>query len=81
MTDLGRAMALSAAEVVRSARLSAGLTQAQLAQRAGVTQSVISAYESGRREPALSTLSRLVGAAGLRLEVQIGRPLGEGYPS
>jgi predicted nucleotidyltransferase/DNA-binding XRE family transcriptional regulator len=61
----------SAAEVVRRARLAAGLTQAQLAERAGVTQSVISAYESGGREPALSTLSRLVVAAGMRLDLQI----------
>ncbi len=30
---------------------------------------MISAYESGRREPALSTLSRLVAAAGQRLTV------------
>jgi transcriptional regulator with XRE-family HTH domain len=34
-----------------------------------VAQSVISAYESGRREPALSTLSRLVAATGQRLTV------------
>lgn len=61
----------SAADLVRQARLFAGLTQVQLAARAGVTQSVISAYESGRREPALSTLSRLVEAAGMRLDLQI----------
>lgn len=73
-------MALSAAELVRTARLAAGLTQAQLAERAGVTQSVISAYESGRREPALSTLSRLVEAAGRRLEVQIGPAAGGAVP-
>lgn len=34
-----------------------------------MAQSVISAYESGRREPALSTLSRLVAATGQRLTV------------
>ncbi len=63
------------ASVVREARRAAGLTQAELARRAGVTQSVVSAYESGRREPALSTLVRLVEAAGaqLRLEIQPGR--------
>jgi uncharacterized protein len=61
--------------VVREARRAAGLTQAELARRAGVTQSVVSAYESGRREPALSTLVRLVEATGaqLRLTVEPGR--------
>lgn len=75
MTDQSTAAAL-----VRSARVSAGLTQAQLAERAGVTQSVISTYESGRREPALSTLSRLVEAAGMRLDVQVVPAASETVP-
>lgn len=57
----------SAADLLRQARSTSGLTQVELAARAGVTQSVISAYESGRREPALSTLQRLLAAAGQRL--------------
>ncbi|GLK17375.1 hypothetical protein GCM10017602_18570 [Herbiconiux flava] len=60
-----------AAELLRSARVTSGLTQRELGERAGVTQSVISAYESGRREPSLTTLSKLVGATGLRLETRI----------
>ena len=36
-----------------------GLTQAELAQKIGVTQSMISHYASGRTLPALDTLSRL----------------------
>lgn len=36
-----------------------GLTQAELAQKIGVTQSMISHYASGRKLPALDTLSRL----------------------
>jgi predicted nucleotidyltransferase/DNA-binding XRE family transcriptional regulator len=68
MSDAGR--------VLREARTAAGLTQAALARRAGVTQSVVSAYEAGRREPALSTLSRLIGATGasLRLRVEPHNP-------
>lgn len=50
--------------MLRCARRQARLTQTQLALEAGVTQSVVSAYESGRREPAFSTLSRLLRAAG-----------------
>lgn len=60
-----------AAELLRSARETSGLTQRELGERAGVTQSVVSAYESGRREPSLSTLSKLVGATGLRLETRV----------
>ena len=56
------------------ARQRAGLTQVELAARAGVTQSVISAYESGRRQPALSTLAALVEATGFELDVQVRRP-------
>jgi predicted nucleotidyltransferase/DNA-binding XRE family transcriptional regulator len=72
-----------AGRMLRDARRAAGLTQAELARRAGLTQSVISAYESGRREPALSTLSRLVEATGAALRVQVQPPDGEarGLPS
>lgn len=38
-------------------RNQAGLTQAELAERMGRRQSIVSAIESGRREPRLSTLS------------------------
>jgi predicted nucleotidyltransferase len=47
------------------------LTQRDLAERAGVTQSVISAYESGARQPALPTLRALVEAAGADLVVEV----------
>jgi predicted nucleotidyltransferase/DNA-binding XRE family transcriptional regulator len=67
----------SAAELLRGARVRCGLTQQQLAQKAGVTQSVVSAYESGKREPSLSTLRRLVNATGLHLETRVT----EGHPA
>ena len=57
------------AGLLRDARLRAGLTQSELGRRAGVTQSVISAYESGARQPSAPTLQRLVAATGLRLSV------------
>lgn len=63
----------SAGTLLRTARARAGLSQAELAARAGVTQSVISVYESGRRQPALSTLAALVEAAGSRLDIQVRR--------
>jgi len=55
--------------VLRAARKQSGLSQVELARQAGVTQSVISAYESGRRQPSLPTLAALVEAAGFELEV------------
>lgn len=60
--------------MLREARRRSGLTQVELARRAGVAQSVISAYESGRRQPALPTLAVLVRAAGLDLAVTVRKP-------
>jgi len=60
--------------LLREARHRAALSQVALADRAGVTQSVISAYESGTRQPSLATLERLVAATGLTLDVRVRRP-------
>lgn len=59
--------------VLHRARIDAGLTQMELAFLAGITQSVISAYESGRRQPALPMLSALVDAAGFDLVIDVRR--------
>lgn len=48
-------------EALRHRRREAGLSQRQLAQRSGVPQPNIAAYESGRRAPAVATLDRLDG--------------------
>ncbi len=64
---------MDARGTLRAARTAAGMTQLEVASRAGVTQSVISAYESGRREPSLPMLQRLVEATGHRLDVSIRR--------
>jgi transcriptional regulator with XRE-family HTH domain len=53
------------------ARLKAGLTQQQLASRLGVTQPVVAAYESGRRQPTVQTLMRIVEAAGFDLRMSL----------
>ena len=52
---------------LRSARRRAGLTQAELAARAGTSQATISAYEHGRKAPSIETLGRLLAAVGARL--------------
>jgi len=50
------------------------MSQVELAARAGVAQSVISAYESGRRQPSVPTLAALVEAAGFELAMTVRRP-------
>ena len=61
--------------LIRTARRRNGLSQAELARRAGTSQPVISAYEHGRRDPSVGTLARLVRATGERLEVRsVARP-------
>ena len=57
--------------MIREARRRSGLPQAELARRAHVSQPVISAYESGRREPGLSMLTKLVEASGHRLQLDL----------
>jgi transcriptional regulator with XRE-family HTH domain len=60
---------MSPSVLVRSARKQAGLTQAELAERAGVTQSVIARLERGGGNPTFLTLERVLHAAGHRLEL------------
>lgn len=64
-------MSTTAAALLRSARRAANLSQADVARLADVAQSVISAYESGRREPSMPTLTRLVQATGHDLAVDV----------
>lgn len=45
------------------------MTQAQLAQRAGTSQSAIARYERGTAQPALATLERLLAACGQRVQI------------
>jgi transcriptional regulator with XRE-family HTH domain len=50
--------------IVRTLRLRAGLTQAELARRAGIGPTVLSAYERNRREPGADVFLELARAAG-----------------
>jgi transcriptional regulator with XRE-family HTH domain len=55
------------ADLLREARLRAGLTQAELGRRAGKPQSMISRWERGEARPSLETLRELIRACGLEL--------------
>ena len=55
-------------EVVETARRAQGLTQADLAMRAGVTQAALSRYENDMRQPEPEVLDRLAKALGVTAE-------------
>uniref|UniRef100_A0A7C4BAF5 CBS domain-containing protein n=1 Tax=Thermofilum pendens TaxID=2269 RepID=A0A7C4BAF5_THEPE len=55
-------MPIPTPEELRMLRLKAGLTQAEVARRAGVSQSLIARIESGNVNPRVSTLMRIYRA-------------------
>jgi transcriptional regulator with XRE-family HTH domain len=60
---------MSTAQLVREARRGRGLTQRDLASRAGVTQPALADIERSAHDTRGGALNRLVGAAGYRLFV------------
>lgn len=62
---------MDTASLIRSSRERAGLTQHQLADRAGTSQPAVSRYESGASSPSVDTLDRLLAAMGERLELSV----------
>ncbi len=56
--------------LIRDARQAAGITQQELATRAGTAQPAVAAYESGARAPNLGTLQRLLGACEYDVELR-----------
>jgi len=74
------------AELLERARQQAGLSQEDLAARAGTSRTTISAYEHGRKSPTLATATRVLEAIGYELvtepkvtfseaQVRHGRPV------
>ncbi len=62
---------MTGADLVREARRRAGLTQRELAERAGTTQSAIARLESGRTSPSFDGVLRLIRLCGFRLDVAL----------
>lgn len=58
---------MDVATFLRSCRAEAGLTQRQLAERAGTSAAAVCHYERGTRIPRADTLVRLVAATGATL--------------
>lgn len=66
-------------ELARSlieARMGAGLTQAQLAERMETTQSVVARLESGRVHPSTRTLEKIAQSTGTKLRISFERTVG-----
>jgi transcriptional regulator with XRE-family HTH domain len=61
------------ADLLKEARLRAGLTQEQLGRRVGRSQSAIARWESGRVQPSLETLRDLIRACRLELTFGLAR--------
>jgi transcriptional regulator with XRE-family HTH domain len=62
---------LDPALLVREVRSKAGLTQRELAARAGTSQSVVARIEAGQTRPGSGTLRRLLEAAGFELRAEL----------
>ena len=54
-----------------AARARAGLSQSEVAQRMGTTQSVVARLESGKRPPSMRTVERFAQAVGGHLVFRI----------
>ena len=57
------------AKLVIDARAYADLSQAELAERMGTSQSAIARLESGRFKPSTRTLEKLAAATGMKLRI------------
>lgn len=57
--------------VVTEARKRAKLTQRELARRAHAAQPLVARIESGRANPTVETIDRLLGAAGFQLRLEL----------
>jgi transcriptional regulator with XRE-family HTH domain len=59
-----------ARNLIEEARIGAGLTQQEMADRGGTSRTTLSAYEHGRKSPNLDTAERLLAVAGYELTLQ-----------
>lgn len=62
---------MRSAALIREARLRAGLTQAELAERTGRDRSVIARWEQAVVAPSVETLVELVRACGFDLPLEL----------
>jgi len=58
-----------AATLIEEIGTRSGLSQAELARRAGLDRSALNAYAHGRRQPSVAALGRIARAGGLELDL------------
>ena len=63
--------AIRSAALIREARLRAGFSQAQMADRSGKERTVIARWEQGAVAPSLDTLVDLVRACGFDIPLEL----------
>jgi transcriptional regulator with XRE-family HTH domain len=61
---------MDVSELLERVRSDAGLSQEELARRAGTSRPTVSAYEHGRKSPTMATAARLLAHAGYELVAQ-----------
>jgi transcriptional regulator with XRE-family HTH domain len=64
---VSRDVLVSFAENLRRLRTERGITQEELGSRAGIQMADISRYETGNRDPRVTTLARLADALGISI--------------
>jgi hypothetical protein len=62
---------MTGAQIIREARLKAGLTQTELAARLGRDRAQVARWETGGQEPSFENLQAVVEACGFSLRVKI----------
>jgi transcriptional regulator with XRE-family HTH domain len=62
---------MTSAQLIRDARLRAGLTQAQLGERAGKAATAIGRWERGETDPSFATLQQVLSAAGFTINTEL----------
>lgn len=65
---------MDSATIIVRARQASGLSQRELARRAGTSAAAVCLYESGQRTPRTDTLTRLIAACGAQLDVWLSMP-------
>src|SRR5207245_1819954 len=62
---------MRSADLIREARLRAGLTQDELARRSGTPRSVIARWEQGAVQPGFDNMLAVIDACGFELPLQL----------
>jgi transcriptional regulator with XRE-family HTH domain len=62
---------VTGAQIIREARLKAGLTQTELAERLGRDRAQVARWETGAQQPSFENLRAVVEACGFELKLEI----------